>query len=91
MGKGKITNLQFSEICMKYAMDTPLSELARQYGVTIYEIRDILVFYTYSTVTSQLELEIKEATLAGNTVDHAESSSVGVSHEERLKAEKILA
>lgn len=87
---GKITKEQVSEICVKYAVDKPLSELAKEYGVTIYEIRDILVFYTYSTVTSQLELEVKEARLAGNTVDDEESAPVGVSHEEKPKAEKDI-
>jgi hypothetical protein len=87
---GKLTKEQVSEISMKFAIDTPLSELAKEYGVTIYEIRDILVFYTYSTVTSQLELEIKEAILAGNSLDHEESPSVEESHEEKPKSEKDI-
>ena len=87
---GKLTKEQVSEISMKFEINTPLSELAKEYGVTIYEIRDILVFYTYSTVTSQLELEMKEATQAENIVDHEESPPADESHEEKPKAEKDI-
>ncbi|MGJ9384910.1 hypothetical protein [Salipaludibacillus sp. CF4.18] len=62
MGRKRFTDEQVLAMCKNYANgDKSMAELANENGVTGAAVRDILVFYTYTKVTLQLDDEIKKA------------------------------